>query len=95
MEELDLDNSVFMNFVRYTETSIKNCFEFDFKKSIIDTIVNDNEDAKKVAEVFFNNYVDFCRFFHEVSANLLYFPQISLHDIPTILDKKLGGYSDQ
>ena len=38
-EDVNLDNSVFMNFVRYNRSSIEACFQTDWKNSVMDHII--------------------------------------------------------
>lgn len=36
---LDLDNSVFMNFKRYTKQDVANCFEADMRSSSFENVI--------------------------------------------------------
>ena len=38
-EVLDLDNSVFMNFKRYTKQDVANCFEADMRSSSFENVL--------------------------------------------------------
>ena len=49
---IDLDNSVFMNFKRYTKMEVANCFEADMRSSNFENVVTDEEDLVACAAVF-------------------------------------------
>ena len=84
---IDLDNSVFMNFKRYTKANIEECFENDMEKSNVGSIIEDEPESQACYEIFLANYVNFCQFFHELSASLPgnFFPLISLNHLDKIL----------
>lgn len=42
---IDLDNSVFMNFKRYTKANIEECFESDMKGSNLGKIIEDESEV--------------------------------------------------
>ena len=42
---VDLDNSVFMNFKRYTKQDVINCFKADMRQSSFENIVHNEEDV--------------------------------------------------
>ena len=57
-EMIDLDNSVFMNFRRYTEKDVLNCFEADLRNSSFDLVNISEQDVSKLSSEFNNpNYV--------------------------------------
>ena len=93
-EDVNLDNSVFMNFVRYNRSSIEACFQTDWKNSVMDHIIQDQQLTAEVAEEFRKNYVSYCKFFHEVSANYTSFPNIAMKDLAHVLLYKLGSFNE-
>ena len=44
-EMIDLDNSVFMNFKRYTKQDVANCFKADMRSSTFENVIKDEEDV--------------------------------------------------
>ena len=57
-EMIDLDNSVFMNFRRYTEKDVLNCFEADLRNSSFDLVNISEQDVSKLSSECNNpNYV--------------------------------------
>ena len=49
VEMIDLDNSVFMNFKRYTKQDVTNCFKADMRMSTFENVVKDEMDVSSVA----------------------------------------------
>ena len=47
---IDLDNSVFMNFKRYTKQDVQNCFSADMAHSRLDSFITDEEDVSTAHE---------------------------------------------
>ena len=59
LEELiDLDNSVFMNFKRYTKQDVANCFEADMRSANFEAVIKDDEEVSK-----FQTKLSFCTSF--------------------------------
>lgn len=46
-EMIDLDNSVFMNFVRYTKQDVENCYAADMGSSSFEKIVKREDDVSE------------------------------------------------
>ena len=44
---VDLDNSVFMNFKRYTKQDVQNCFQADMRASAFENFIQDEEDVSE------------------------------------------------
>ena len=44
---IDLDNSVFMNFVRYTKQDVENCYAADMGSSSFEKIVKREDDVSE------------------------------------------------
>ena len=65
---LDLDGSVFMNFKRYTKQNIMDCLKADMATSILEHLLDSDEEEDAVQEVLRKNYTAYCQFFHQVSA---------------------------
>ena len=85
-EMIDLDNSVFMNFKRYTKQDVENCFEADMRSSTFESIIKDDEeDLTQCCMVFEKNYAAYCMCFHEVAAHFDHFPLIDLKDVAEVL----------
>lgn len=84
-EVLDLDNSVFMNFKRYTKQDVVNCFEADMRSSNFEMLLPDETQLNDCAAVFEENYAHYCQLFHEISAQFNHFPLIDLKDLSEIL----------
>ena len=59
-ELLDLDNSVFMNFKRYTKQDVANCFEADMRASNFENVISDETELSFCASVFEENYATYC-----------------------------------
>ena len=49
VEMIDLDNSVFMNFKRYTKQDVTNCFKADMRMSSFENVVRDEQDVSILA----------------------------------------------
>lgn len=49
VEMIDLDNSVFMNFKRYTKQDVTNCFKADMRMSTFENVVKDETDVSLFA----------------------------------------------
>lgn len=47
---IDLDNSVFMNFKRYTKKDVADCFEADMRSSNFELIIEDEEDVSIIKD---------------------------------------------
>jgi len=45
VEQIDLDNSVYMNFKRYTKQDVENCYKADMNSSNFETIVFDENEV--------------------------------------------------
>ena len=88
---IDLDNSVFMNFKRYTKEDVGAAFKADKDFFDFDEILEDLEDAQECAMVFKKFYQYFCITFHEVSAHYDNFPEIHIDDLAAVLDE-IGFY---
>ena len=88
---IDLDNSVFMNFKRYTKEDVGAAFKADKDFFDFDEILDDPEDAYECAMVFKKFYQSFCITFHEVSAHYENFPEIHINDLAAVLDE-IGFY---
>ena len=84
-ELLDLDNSVFMNFKRYTKQDVANCFEADMRASNFENVISDEQELSFCASVFEENYATYCQAFHEISAQFDHFPLIKLTDLAEVL----------
>ena len=92
-EMIDLENSVFMNFKRYTIKEVSNCFEADMRASNFEAIIKeDEEDLTQCALVFEKNYAAYCMCFHEVAAHYDNFPLINLTDLAEVL-YEIGIYA--
>ena len=81
-EVLDLDNSVFMNFKRYTKQDVANCFEADMRSSSFENVIQDETELNLCAHTLEENYATYCQVFHEISAQFDHFPMIDLKDLP-------------
>ena len=57
---IDLDNSVFMNFKRYTKQDVENCFKADMRQNCFENVVHDEEDLKNCMLVYQRNYAAYC-----------------------------------
>lgn len=52
-EMIDLDNSVFMNFKRYTKAGVSQCFEADMRSSNFELIIKEDEEDLTESTIVF------------------------------------------
>ena len=85
-EIIDLDGSVFMNFKRYTKQNIMDCLKADMATSIVENVLETEEEGDAIQDVLTQNYTGYCQFFHAISTQYGNFPNIALEDVTKVLD---------
>ena len=84
----DLDNSVFMNFEHFSQSSVDEAFKNDCLFNRIRNLLNQhNGEDERVMNIVGDNYETYCEFFQTVAASLDSFPSVRIAELPDFFIK--------